>query len=1219
MDKILRRTRFLATGLLTCLLMVPNAREAAIGGSNPFMSLETNAGVRAVAAGGAFVSLANDNSAIFYNPAGLSLLGANTNYVGLQYMTDPLFLGSHYVHSSYVLPRTGMGVFGAGLIMRRFSGLESYDITGAYVGEFAANEMVTGVSHSYNLYPWLSIGETLKVGYLGYNYASASSLALDVGALSRINKKFAFGLSLKNIISTPYTLGVEQEIQPFAIRLGPTVSFLKNKGHLTYDLEYVPALHSEGSGEVGNHIGFTYDIYKRYISLKLGYNGEDFTAGLGSQFSRYQMDVAFARSDIGLSTSLGFHMSLTGIGSRTKFDPTIPPEEFGSNNPVNIELENYYQGMNGYSSGLKAHSEGDSDEAKDYFRKALKHFEKTLEVNPDHALAAEYRGRCLTWLKGGIPLQQEEKQLIEIHRKLAKQYFEKERYGDCIYEWQQVLNLDPGDFEAKKEKARVIKLVRSQVLAYYNQGKQNYAKNDKAAALDSFNAALALNPEHKPSLDWVTKIRSEFNEREKAERARIEKLQKAEVAYGRGLSYYGRNSLKLAIESFQACLKLNPKHQRAQEYLALARQEQKAKKSGLKNLKVAKARHAKGTVHMKEGNFAKAILEFKAALSAYANYAPSLRGLNQAREKLKNRVQPLIAEGRQAYRNKEMALALEKFVLAEAIDPKNKVAVDYITRIRQEIASTIKFHMGEGKKALQGEQYSTAIGHFKNVLNLNSEHKEAKKLLLQAQNQVKGRTDDLHEDALEAYEERDFAAAIAGWEAALKVDPAHTLSLKYLPLAKEAQKASQNKQLVRAWIYEGDTYFANRDYARALTRYQKVLTVQPDNEEVKKKIEKAREEQAAEKKKEKVSQYFLAGIKSYRKKDYDAAISSWKQVIALEPGNRLVARYIKNAEEAKKTAKIKDFIEGKKAYAAGKYASALVFFQRALKVDPGNDDAEDYLERTRDKMREELDKYIRQGKAALRESEYNTAIEKYSLAKRNALSQKDQARLTQKIEDFYKAIEYKEQARQKLSEGGDSLVVAIGLFSKVQLINSFDNDAQKGIDEAVARGKDQVEKWLEEAENLFDDEKYKDAENLYLGIMKIQPGNKTARKGLVACRKKLKNLADEETDKGDEAMDQNNYSVAMRAYKKSLEILEDEDVREKLAKAREALLARKAAAAAGAGRAAARKGMAIINSGMALYRQGKYREAINVWSRVPKGSPMYGKARGYIARAKLKL
>ncbi len=189
-------------------------------GTSAFPFLKINIGARAVAMGGAFTGLADDESALYYNPAGIAgyertrfIAGYHNYFVDLQSgflgiirpLNEKLSLGGYVSYLSY-------GEF------------TRTDESGTILGEFGGGDLLAAFSiaarRGYNL----SLGGTVKLIYESVDEYSASGIAVDLGArYSRYRDRLAFGVAVQNLGTQMSSLGNEKDRLPLTFRGGVAV------------------------------------------------------------------------------------------------------------------------------------------------------------------------------------------------------------------------------------------------------------------------------------------------------------------------------------------------------------------------------------------------------------------------------------------------------------------------------------------------------------------------------------------------------------------------------------------------------------------------------------------------------------------------------------------------------------------------------------------------------------------------------------------------------------------------------------------------------------------------------------------------------------------------------------------------------------------------------------------------------------------------------------
>ncbi len=143
--------------------------------------LEIGVGAAGSAMGEAYVSVANDLSAIYWNPAGLAFMKQNE----AQFMYQPwvVDINTEFAGAALVVPR--LGTFAASIFhvdygQMKVTTMEYQDGTGE---TFSANDYNMNIAFSRKLAEWFSFGATGKYVSSQIWHSKASAVALDLGVI----------------------------------------------------------------------------------------------------------------------------------------------------------------------------------------------------------------------------------------------------------------------------------------------------------------------------------------------------------------------------------------------------------------------------------------------------------------------------------------------------------------------------------------------------------------------------------------------------------------------------------------------------------------------------------------------------------------------------------------------------------------------------------------------------------------------------------------------------------------------------------------------------------------------------------------------------------------------------------------------------------------------------------------------------------------------------
>ncbi len=318
-------------GMQVCLLLVLAvlASTALVQGqarAQPMLTLfELEAGVRAAGLGGAFAGLADDENAIFYNPAALAYLDDRARFSSLY--------ESHFGLTDFGQLALAYKGLGLGLLLFNSRPIIQRDEQGKEAGQF--NYSAVGLAGAYAStlgklpvplelprgLERLALGARLKLYRVkALEEGSGASLALDPSVMFDFGRLSAggleleglrLGLVLENLLGVPMEFGSgHREGWPLGFRFGGSVSVrglslaadLESNGTFHLGAEYrLAGLAIAGLGEGGLALRGGLILGRRL----------SFNFGLGLGLKGFQIDYAFsAHPQLPLSHLLGFSAAL---------------------------------------------------------------------------------------------------------------------------------------------------------------------------------------------------------------------------------------------------------------------------------------------------------------------------------------------------------------------------------------------------------------------------------------------------------------------------------------------------------------------------------------------------------------------------------------------------------------------------------------------------------------------------------------------------------------------------------------------------------------------------------------------------------------------------------------------------------------------------------------------------------------------------------------------
>jgi hypothetical protein len=279
-------------------------------------------GGRALAMGGAFVALANDVTAAYWNPAALS----HISYPQLALMHDEQF-GSlvNHDYGAVAIPMGSRSSLGLSVIRlgvddipdTRNAGVDingnlTYDpaqfsrVDPNRVTYFNAADWAFFFTYSRKYSETFSYGANIKIIRRELGDNSATGIGLDVGLWYSPFEKVIFGANLQDVTTTflAWDTGRNELIAP-TLKVGSAYLIDAFGGRFAPALDFDIRFENRQSASTA-HLGpVSFDLhtglefqFRNLVALRLGYSDvKQLTMGAGIQLPKLQIDYSFAKFD----------------------------------------------------------------------------------------------------------------------------------------------------------------------------------------------------------------------------------------------------------------------------------------------------------------------------------------------------------------------------------------------------------------------------------------------------------------------------------------------------------------------------------------------------------------------------------------------------------------------------------------------------------------------------------------------------------------------------------------------------------------------------------------------------------------------------------------------------------------------------------------------------------------------------------------------------------
>lgn len=352
--------------MLLAALLLPACFVRAQAASGAAAFLELDGGARGAAMGGAFTAVADDASAVFYNPAGPALASKSEAMISHSQWLEGLW----NEHAAYVRPLSDKLTVFAGLSALLGPPLEKYSSLGDRTGSFSAADGAFGIGAAAELGPALYAGLNLKAVYAAADREKALAYAGDLGLIKNLGA-LRLGFSAQNL-GTRLKLYKESFDLPVIVRAGAAYRlretyWLSGEAVKTGDGKTFLAAGTEAEGLLTPD--YTASIRLGYKQGRSKNTGPGFSAGAGLRNGDMAADYAFSPfGELGdthrFTFSYRFGKSRAGAGREEAAPLQSQPQEPAAADSLEaadayLEQKDYANAGKNYDLALRALPEGD--------------------------------------------------------------------------------------------------------------------------------------------------------------------------------------------------------------------------------------------------------------------------------------------------------------------------------------------------------------------------------------------------------------------------------------------------------------------------------------------------------------------------------------------------------------------------------------------------------------------------------------------------------------------------------------------------------------------------------------------------------------------------------------------------------------------------------------------------------------------------------------------
>lgn len=591
--------------LILLLLLVKLALSGPEAGRENLFLLGVDA--RALGMGGAYVSVTDGASSIFWNPAGLALLDKGE----ASFMHVSLWEKTIYDFASLAYPTLDFGSYGIGAIRLGTTDVPKRDINNLDLGTFdnTISVYTFSVASSFPLYT--KGGVSFKLYNQSIDGNSANGVGIDLGILATPNPHFSWGINLQDLLEPTLQLTGQKEKIPLNLKAG--ISFNQDLGPIS--LLLATDIDQTRSRKAEFHVGGEIGI-ERALFLRGGYDRGYATVGAGVKWNWLRADYALkTHSDLGET----HRFSLTVQFGKSAEQRRLAREERSQSQLELSRQKERQQRINSYLSEAK------QKEAESNWLAALESYNKVLALSPDHELATkkteELRGR-LELRTPAVSTDTGKLELVKSTLAKAQELYRKGSYKLAEDRVKEVLEMEPANSEGLQLQSSINLALQEKVAQLEQEAKSLHRSGNLQQAILVWSQILELDSTNQSAQQGLKQADREV---------RLNTHIKA------GIEYFNAGNSSAAQQEFYSALSLSPQDPVAADYLVKVRAklEKTTTLEDLKNDPQIWQLYQSGLEKYQKGDYQGAIDAWQEVLKVYPNNRNTLRNIEQAKLRLK--------------------------------------------------------------------------------------------------------------------------------------------------------------------------------------------------------------------------------------------------------------------------------------------------------------------------------------------------------------------------------------------------------------------------------------------------------------------------------------------------------------------------------------------------------------------------------------------------------
>ena len=415
------------------------------------------------------------------------------------------------------------------------------------------------------------------------------------------------------------------------------------------------------------------------------------------------------------------------------------------------------------------------------------------------------------------------------------------------------------------------------------------------------------------------------------------------------------------------------------------------------------------------------------------------------------------------------------------------------------------------------------------------------------------------------FKQNNYLQAKTEYQKALLLDPESQFPKDRLAEIRTRYTDPDDQAFFDGAVADGDKALSAADFDKAVSLYEKALTVKPESKSVKDKITLTRKQQEeARTKAELTAKYITAGDKLLQSGKRPEARAEYQKALDLTPSSTLAKQKLQeidnyaNNVKAQQEAYEKAIEQADQYYISRDFTSARLKYEEALKAKPEARYPKEMLGKTKtgeSQLQSDQQKYdavLASAENFLKTNDLEAALGGFRSASELKPAESYPKNKIAEIEALQNKRVQGKQAYETAIKNGDLALAekkydaALMAYREALSIDATEKYPTEKINEItalVAQQKlldDDYKKSLAEADKLFGTLKYAEAIAAYTRCLELKPGETYPEQRIAEAQTKLSTARDKEQNyaaavaAGDKMMAEQKYDEALAYYKQAL-------------------------------------------------------------------------------------